>query len=78
MAFCRTNGFKPEFAWTCHDYAAAVLDDGTGQERAKSAALPDEGEHTALMNGASVMSLLGLPLASSCRISNSRVVCLST
>ena len=38
LAFCRTAGYQPEFAWTCHDYAEALLDpQGPGDpERARS------------------------------------------
>ena len=25
LALCRANGFTPELAWTCHDYAATLL-----------------------------------------------------
>ena len=46
LAFCRASGFKPELAWTCHDYAAALLDSG-GDDRLKAAALLDEGEQIA-------------------------------
>jgi DNA-binding CsgD family transcriptional regulator/tetratricopeptide (TPR) repeat protein len=44
LTFCRASGFKPELAWTCHDYAAALLDLGTRDDRVKAAALLDEGE----------------------------------
>jgi DNA-binding CsgD family transcriptional regulator len=43
LAFCRASGFKPELAWTCHDYAAALLDSGARDDKAKAAALLDEG-----------------------------------
>ena len=26
LAFCRQAGYRPELAWTCHDYAEALLD----------------------------------------------------
>ena len=29
LAFCRASGFKPELAWTCHDFATALLDPAT-------------------------------------------------
>jgi DNA-binding CsgD family transcriptional regulator/tetratricopeptide (TPR) repeat protein len=51
LAFCRTSGFKPELAWTCHDYAAALLDLGAGDDRVKAAALLDEGEQIAAAIG---------------------------
>jgi DNA-binding CsgD family transcriptional regulator/tetratricopeptide (TPR) repeat protein len=44
LAFCRASGFKPELAWTCHDYAAALVDLGARDDRVKAAALLDEGE----------------------------------
>jgi DNA-binding CsgD family transcriptional regulator/tetratricopeptide (TPR) repeat protein len=44
LAFCRASGFKPELAWTCHDYAAALLDLGARDDRVKAAGLLDEGE----------------------------------
>jgi DNA-binding CsgD family transcriptional regulator len=47
LAFCRASGFKPELAWTCHDYAAALLDLGARDDRVKAAALLDEGEQIA-------------------------------
>ena len=47
LAFCRASGFKPELAWTCHDYAAALLDLGARDDRVKAAVLLDEGEQIA-------------------------------
>jgi DNA-binding CsgD family transcriptional regulator/tetratricopeptide (TPR) repeat protein len=47
LAFCRASGFKPELAWTCHHYAAALLDLGARDDRVKAAALLDEGEQIA-------------------------------
>ena len=44
LAFCRSSGFEPELAWTCHDYAAALLDLGGRDDRVKAAALLEEGE----------------------------------
>ena len=51
LAFCRASGFNPELAWTCHDYAAALLDSGARDDRAKAAALLDEGEQIAAALG---------------------------
>jgi DNA-binding CsgD family transcriptional regulator/tetratricopeptide (TPR) repeat protein len=51
LAFCRAGGFNPELAWTCHDYAAALLDSGARDDRAKAAALLDEGEQIAAALG---------------------------
>jgi len=25
LAFCRKAGYRPDLAWTCHDYADALL-----------------------------------------------------
>lgn len=43
LAFCRRSGFRPELAWTCYDYASALLDSGHREDRLKAAALIDEG-----------------------------------
>jgi DNA-binding CsgD family transcriptional regulator/tetratricopeptide (TPR) repeat protein len=51
LVFCRASGFKPELAWTCHDYAAALLDSGSRDDKAKAAALLDEGEQIAAAIG---------------------------
>ncbi len=51
LAFCRASGFKPELAWTCHDYAVALLDLGARDDRVKAAALLDEGEQIAAALG---------------------------
>ena len=44
LAFCRRSGYRPELAWTCYDYASALLDSGRRDDRMKAAALLDEGE----------------------------------
>jgi DNA-binding CsgD family transcriptional regulator len=44
LAFCRASGFTPELAWTCLDLAATLLESSSGRERARAAALLDEGE----------------------------------
>jgi DNA-binding CsgD family transcriptional regulator len=38
LAFCRQAGYRPELAWTCHDYAEALLDPRgpANHERARS------------------------------------------
>jgi DNA-binding CsgD family transcriptional regulator/tetratricopeptide (TPR) repeat protein len=51
LAFCRASGFQPELAWTCHDYAAALLDFGARDDKAKAAALLDAGEQIAAAIG---------------------------
>jgi DNA-binding CsgD family transcriptional regulator len=47
LAFCRRSGYRPELAWTCYDYACALLDSGTREDRMKAASLLDEGEQIA-------------------------------
>ena len=48
LAFCRKAGYRPELAWTCCDYADALLHPSTGSgraapgDRAKAMALLDE------------------------------------
>jgi len=51
LVFCRASGFKPELAWTCHDYATALLDLGDRDDRVKAAVLLDEGERIAAALG---------------------------
>ena len=63
LTFCRASGFGPELAWSCHDYALALLETDARHDRMKAAALLDESRQIALS--------LGLqPLAS--RIDESR------
>ena len=47
LAFCRRAGYRPELAWTCYDYAGALLETGKRQDRLKAAALVDEAEQIA-------------------------------
>jgi len=47
LAFCRRSGYRPELAWTCFDYACALLDSGRREDRMKAASLLDEGEQIA-------------------------------
>ncbi len=48
LAFCRKAGYRPELAWTCHDYVDCLLQMLTGpgraasEERDKAMALLDE------------------------------------
>lgn len=56
LAFCRASKFTPELGWTCHDYAAALLESGARDDRAKAGALLDEGEQIATALG---LALLG-------------------
>ena len=51
LVFCRASGFKPELAWTCHDYATALLDLGDRDDKVKAAVLLDEGEQIAAALG---------------------------
>ncbi len=53
LAFCRTSGFQPELARTCHDYAVALVDLGARDHdnRMKAAALLDEGDQIAAALG---------------------------
>jgi tetratricopeptide (TPR) repeat protein len=39
LAFCRNAGYRPELAWTCHDYADCLLQrhSSTGSEPTDSA-----------------------------------------
>ena len=47
LAFCRRSGYRPELAWTCLDYACALLDSDRREDRMKAASLLDEGEQIA-------------------------------
>jgi DNA-binding CsgD family transcriptional regulator len=51
LAFCRRSGYRPELAWTCHDYAGGLLDTGNRDDRLKAAALVDEADHIAVELG---------------------------
>jgi DNA-binding CsgD family transcriptional regulator len=51
VAFCRSSGFGPELAWSCHDYAFALLDTDARRDRMKAAALLDESRQIALSLG---------------------------
>ncbi len=42
LAFCRKAGFRPELAWTCHDYADALCQRDGAIDREKAIALLDE------------------------------------
>ncbi len=42
LAFCRKAGYQPELAWTCHDYADALLQKRGPGDRVKADALLDE------------------------------------
>ena len=42
FAFCRKAGYRPELAWTCHDYADCLLAHGAPDGRQKAMSLLDE------------------------------------
>ncbi len=42
LAFCRKAGYRPEVAWTCHDYADALLQRNDSGDREKAVSLLDE------------------------------------
>jgi DNA-binding CsgD family transcriptional regulator/tetratricopeptide (TPR) repeat protein len=51
LTFCRASGFGPELAWSCHDYALALLETDARRDRMKAAALLDESGQIALSLG---------------------------
>ena len=42
LVFCRQEGFRPELAWTCYDYAEALLQSGSTSDLAKALSLLEE------------------------------------
>ncbi|MFQ6028390.1 MAG: LuxR C-terminal-related transcriptional regulator, partial [Dehalococcoidia bacterium] len=42
LAFCRKAGYRPELAWTCHDYAEALFDSSEPKEQELARSLLDE------------------------------------
>ncbi|HZA25121.1 MAG TPA: tetratricopeptide repeat protein, partial [Dehalococcoidia bacterium] len=42
LAFCRKAGYRPELAWSCHDYAGALLQRNNTGDLAKAKSLLDE------------------------------------
>jgi ATP/maltotriose-dependent transcriptional regulator MalT len=42
LTFSRKAGYRPELAWTCHDYAEALLQRSRAEDRAKTISLLDE------------------------------------
>jgi DNA-binding CsgD family transcriptional regulator/tetratricopeptide (TPR) repeat protein len=42
LAFCRKAGYRPELAWSCHDYAEALLQRNNPGDRQKAMALLEE------------------------------------
>jgi DNA-binding CsgD family transcriptional regulator len=42
LAFCRKEGFRPELAWTCHDYADTLLQRNNPGDHVQAISLLDE------------------------------------
>ena len=42
LSFCRKAGYRPELAWTCHDYAEALLQRSEPGDREKAMSMLDE------------------------------------
>ena len=42
LAFCRDEGYRPELAWTCCDYADMLLERNNEGDRPKAMSLLDE------------------------------------
>ena len=42
LAFCRKAGYRPELAWSCHDYADTLLQRNNSGDRASAISLLDE------------------------------------
>ena len=42
LSFCRKGGFRPELAWTCSDYADALLQRNNPGDREQAMTLLDE------------------------------------
>ena len=42
LVFCRKGGYRPELAWSCHDYADLLIQRGAEGDRAKTKSLLDE------------------------------------
>ena len=42
LAFCGKAGYRPELAWTCHDYAEALVQRSDATDREKARPLLDE------------------------------------
>ena len=53
LAFCRQAGYRPELAWTCHDYADALLQRNGGGDRERALSLLGE--------SLSISTELGMP-----------------
>ena len=42
LAFCRRAGYRPELAWTCHDYSETLLHRNDPRDQTQAASLLDE------------------------------------
>jgi DNA-binding CsgD family transcriptional regulator len=51
LAFCRRSGYRPELAWTCYEYARALLDAGRRDDRARAGILLEESHGLSLQLG---------------------------
>ena len=62
LAFCRRAGYRPEVAWTCHDYADLLLQQPTSGDRTNHEDLADGGLLAALLDeGMALATELGMP-----------------
>jgi DNA-binding CsgD family transcriptional regulator len=62
LSFCRKAGYRPELAWTCHDYAAMLLGESTGATRVASA--EREKAVSLVQDGLGIATAIGMrPLA---------------
>lgn len=57
LIFCRSAGYRPDLAWTCHDYAAIMLEGNVPEDRPRAAALLDES--LAISTGLGMRPLIG-------------------
>ena len=61
LAFCRKAGYRPEVAWTCHDYADALLHPSRGGSRTARPSAADHQKAMALLDdGLSIARDLGM------------------
>ena len=61
LGFCRNAGYRPELAWTCHDYAQTLLESHDADGRGRAMSLIEEGLTVASAVGMRpVMERLGL------------------
>ncbi len=44
LAFCRKAGYRPQYAWTCHDYAQTLFQRDNLGDRLKAISLLEEGQ----------------------------------